>query len=147
MWPPASEPSLRAWAEEQAAKRPEGDEFRLQIETVGGDLVGTINSNRCDRRNGHFSYGIYVQRESWGNGYATEAIVPFLRYFFGELRYQKVTVNVYAYNERSIALHRKLGFVEEGRLRSMEFHGGRYHEELYFGMLADEFWERFGRSG
>ncbi|WP_231333359.1 GNAT family N-acetyltransferase [Actinomadura graeca] len=38
-------------------------------------------------------------------------------------------MGIYAFNEPSIALHRKLGFAEEGRLRDHEFLDGR-HQDL-----------------
>ena len=39
----------------------------------------------------------------------------------------------------SIRLHEKLGFKEEGRLRSMIFTNGKYYDKIYFGMTRDEF--------
>lgn len=36
-------------------------------------------------------------------------------------------------------MHRKLGFVEEGRLRRHLFLAGEYRDELMFGMTVEEF--------
>lgn len=54
-----------------------------------------------------------------------------LRYYFHELRCQKATVIVYAFNERSKQLHEGLGFRLEGRLRRTVYTNGRLHDELY----------------
>ena len=62
--------------------------------------------------------------------------------FFGELRYQKVNVFIYAYNTGSLELHHKLGFQEEGWLRRMIHTDGRYYDEFVLGMTAAEFAER-----
>jgi len=62
-----------------------------------------------------------------------------LRYYFEELRYQKVTVSVYSFNEESIALHKRLGFKQEGCLRRMIYTRGQYFDRLLFGLTADEF--------
>ncbi len=59
-----------------------------------------------------------------------------LRYFFHELRYQKVTAQVYSFNAPSIALHERLGFQVEGRLRRMIFTHGRHFDELLYGMTV-----------
>jgi RimJ/RimL family protein N-acetyltransferase len=64
-----------------------------------------------------------------------------LRFYFDELRYQKVNAGVYAFNEASLKLHAKLGMREEGRIRRAYFSGGEYHDELRFGMTAEEFRE------
>ncbi len=46
---------------------------------------------------------------------------------------------MYAFNEPSIKLHEKLGFTLEGRVRRAHFSGGSYHDELLYGMTAEEF--------
>ena len=76
-------------------------------------------------------------------GYASEAITLLLRYFFQELRYQKVTAHVYSFNEPSIKLHEKLGFQQEGRLRRMVYTNGQFFDEVLFGMTAEEFATRY----
>ena len=38
-----------------------------------------------------------------------------------------------------LALHRKLGFVEEGRRRRAQFMVGRCHDEVLLGLTVEEF--------
>ena len=137
---PASSESGRKWAEREALAEREDGSWRFAIETVGGrELVGGLSTHRVDRRNGTFSYGLGVFREHRRNGYAADAILVVLRYYFTELRFQKVFAEVYDFNERSLSLHSKLGFVEEGRIRRMLFTGGEYRDLFVFGMTAEEF--------
>jgi RimJ/RimL family protein N-acetyltransferase len=65
-----------------------------------------------------------------------------LRFMFGERRYQKCNNGAYAFNTASIALHEKLGFVQEGRRRRTALFGGEYHDEILFGLTVEEFTER-----
>jgi RimJ/RimL family protein N-acetyltransferase len=65
--------------------------------------------------------------------------VVLLRFMFAERRYHKCEARVFAHNEASLALHRRLGFVEEGRLRDHVFLTGRHHDLVILAMLADEF--------
>lgn len=146
VWPPGSTISVRQWAEREAARRPENDEFRFQIETLAGEFVGTINSHSCNRRCGTFSYGLAILPQHRRKGYAAEAIKLLLRYFFYELRYQKVTAHVFSFNDASIRLHKRLDFVPEGRLRRMVFTRGEYFDELLFGMTLEEFSARHSGS-
>ncbi|GAA4035669.1 hypothetical protein GCM10022247_71650 [Allokutzneria multivorans] len=58
---------------------------------------------------------------------------------FDERRYQKCGVSVHSFNDGSLALHRKLGFTEEGRMRRQVFAGGTHHDAALFGITAEEF--------
>jgi RimJ/RimL family protein N-acetyltransferase len=42
-------------------------------------------------------------------------------------------------NDASVRLHKKLGFIEEGRRRRQFFLNGRYYDDLLFGLLREEF--------
>lgn len=136
---PQTPEATRRWTEETSAAGAENDGFRWIVEQLDGTPVGTILTHGCDRRVGTFSYGVSLAREHWRHGYATEAIRLVLRYFFEELRYQKVTVQVYAFNEGSIALHERLGFQQEGRLRRLVYTGSQHHDVLIYGMTREEF--------
>ncbi|MCC6801600.1 MAG: GNAT family N-acetyltransferase [Anaerolineae bacterium] len=138
IWFPSSSVGTKEWAEKEA-KRPETDEFRFHIETLIGEPVGTINSHGCNPRNGTFMYGLGIKEEQRRKGYASEAIRLVLRYFFGERRYQKCTVTVFAFNGPSQKLHEALGFTLEGRLRRMIYTGGAFHDELVYGITREEF--------
>lgn len=139
---PPSAAARRRDAEQTALAPVENDQFRWAIEDRAGALVGTINTHTCDRRNGTFHYGLGVRPEYQRRGYARGAILLVLRYFFGELRYQKVGATVYSFNAPSIRLHERLGFQQEGRLRRELFTAGQYHDILIFGLTADEFAEQ-----
>jgi RimJ/RimL family protein N-acetyltransferase len=141
VWPPTSLASQKSWAEAETQRKSDKDEFFFVLENQAGDLVGTINAHHCDRRVGIFSYGIAIRNEYRQRGYAFEAIRRLQAYFFWELRYQKVTVDVYSFNPASIALHQRLRFVEEGRLRRVLFSGGKHHDLLIFGQTREEFEE------
>lgn len=144
VWPPPGTEAAREFARQESAKRPDRDEFRLIIETLDGAPAGSLNVHGVDQRRGSFEYGIALAREHWGNGYGEEAIALLLRYMFGELRYNKVQAWVYAFNERSAAMHRKFGMVLEGTVRESHFTDGRYWDSYLFGMTRSEYAEKYG---
>ncbi len=146
VWPPQSLASVKAWAQKTSTEEVKDDQYACVIENRAGEIVGYINAHTTDRRVGSFRYGVGVRAEQRGHGYAAEAILLFVRYFFEELRYQKVTATVYANNPASIHLHEKLGFQLEGRVRRVIYTQGQYFDELYYGMTCEEFAERYGRS-
>lgn len=135
---PQSKEATKQWAEKTSTQPTEKDRFFFVIETLSGEIAGSISTHSCEPRNGTFKYGLAIREEHRKKGYASEAIRILLRYFFGELRYQKVTANVYGFNKASIHLHERLGFQLEGRVRRMIYTQGRYFDELLFGMTAEE---------
>ncbi len=143
LWPPSSLESAQRWTEEEARRRPTDDALFLVIENREGERVGMISTHECERRTGTFRYGIAVRREHQRCGYASAAILLILRYFFEELRYQKVTVNIPADNLACIRLHERLGYQLEGRLRRMVFTGGQLWDEVHMGMTVEEFQARY----
>lgn len=140
LWPPISQALVRKQIEELALRSLEKDTFTWVIENMAGVAVGSIATHDCNSRSGTFSYGINVAPEHHRKGYAAEAIQLVLRYYFEELRYHKVNVQVHSHNRASIALHEYLGFVKEGTLRESVFAGGERYDILCYGMTKVE-WE------
>lgn len=141
--PPRSDEGYQRWTLEEATRPPNGDNIRLAIVAAHDkSVVGTLNTADADPRAGRFSYGIAIGHQHQRSGYASEAITILLSFMFGERRYHKCEVGIYAFNQASIALHHKLGFVDEGRLRDHEYFAGRHHDLILLGLTAEEFAER-----
>ena len=144
--PPRSRVATRKVFEESADRRPGPETLNFDLVIARREdnlMVGGIGVHEADQINGTFSYGLGLQPEYKGNGYGAEAAVLILRFMFDERRFQKCESRVNDYNSASLSLHRKLGFVEEGRLRRHLFMAGEYHDELLFGMTAEEFRELY----
>jgi RimJ/RimL family protein N-acetyltransferase len=109
------------------------------IENLEGVDVGGISLHSRDQKNGTFSFGMVINREHRRKGYAEDAVQILLRYGFWERRYQKCNSACVHTNEASIELHKKLGFVEEGRRRRQVFFNGEYHDDVLFGLTREEF--------
>jgi RimJ/RimL family protein N-acetyltransferase len=143
-FPQSNERARERTRELAALDLDQAERVPLAIEDLAtGELVGQVTAHGISRRNGTFEYGVSIFPEHRGKGFASEAIILLCRYFFDELRFQKVNATVYAFNEASIAMQRKLGFVEEGCIRRNLYTGGAYHDEYLFGMTAEEFRGRY----
>jgi RimJ/RimL family protein N-acetyltransferase len=139
--PPRSDDSFRSWTISRAERASGEDAFRLIIEKARDrTFAGTVTVGETDRRAGRFKIGIAIAREQRRRGYATEATQMILTYMFAEQRYNKCEVEVHASNTASLALYRKLGFTEEGRLRQHEFFAGAYQDVVLLGITAAEHW-------
>jgi RimJ/RimL family protein N-acetyltransferase len=136
---PQSRAATQQWAERESMRSPDDDAFRFVIENDSGEVVGSLATADCNRRVGTFSYGISIRHDQRGKGYAREAIALVLAYYFQELRYQKVTVHIFSFNDASLRLHEKLGFQREGQIRHTVFTNGRFYDAIIMGLTAEEF--------
>jgi RimJ/RimL family protein N-acetyltransferase len=118
----------------------EGDDIWLcVVEKASGELVGSTDVHATDTRHRSFEYGIEIFAEHRRKGYASEAVALLLRYYFLELGYRRAQATVYEFNPASQLLQRSLGFTEEGRLRKSLYTNGEFHDEIVYGLLAEEF--------
>ncbi len=78
----------------------------------------------------------------WGQGYGGEAVELLLRIAFNGFNLHKVWLGCFDFNECGLRTYRRVGFVEEGRLRDEKYVDGRYHDLILMAMLEDEWRER-----
>jgi RimJ/RimL family protein N-acetyltransferase len=87
------------------------------------------------------SMGIQIgERDYWGKGYGTDALRVLLRYAFAELNLYRISLSVLEGNERAMRSYEKCGFRYEGRERQVWAYDGRRWDEIYMGLLREE-WE------
>jgi RimJ/RimL family protein N-acetyltransferase len=136
---PLSPEMAKAEAEKYANFVDTSHRISFAIETLSGELAGGINIHSKDQKHGTFGFGIRINRSYQQQGFAEEALRIILRYAFYELRYQKCNSFCVHVNECSIRLHRKVGFIEEGRRRRSVYTNGQYYDNLLFGLTREEF--------
>jgi [ribosomal protein S5]-alanine N-acetyltransferase len=90
--------------------------------------------------------GYELNRAHWGKGIMTEALPAVIAYGFNDLGLHRIEANPLQYNAASTNLLHKLGFTLEGTLRQRCVFRGQYFDQLYFGLLANE-WRRVVKGG
>lgn len=76
----------------------------------------------------------------WGQGYGTETTQLMLGYSFRELGLHRISLIVFAYNERARHVYEKLGFAYEGEWREAMYKDGKRYNVITMGILRRE-WE------
>ena len=71
-----------------------------------------------------------------------EALCAMLDWGFAKMRLNRVEAEIHPDNLASLKLARKLGFVDEGRLREAGRWNGQYHDLLQLSLLRRE-WRSF----
>lgn len=80
----------------------------------------------------------FVNPEAMGNGYGTLSSILGCAYAFDTWGVHKVWAHVDATNERSLHMHLKMGFVQEGQLRDEVLRDGIYRDRLVLGLFKEE---------
>ena len=144
MYLPVTDVSEEKWIEDLNTKK-QGTDVVFVIEVVSGKKktpIGTIGLHKIDWKNRDAEMGIAIgEKKFWSNGYGTEATRLVLDYAFSHLNLHRVSSAAYDFNERSIGLQKKIGFVEEGRVRQSMYKKGKYCDKFLFGILREE-WEK-----
>jgi RimJ/RimL family protein N-acetyltransferase len=122
--------------DEQALAR----NFGFNIRALDDDrLLGFVHVevNDWTQREGWLGIGI-GRPEDWGKGYGTDAMRVLMRYAFCELNLERLTLNVFAYNQRAVRSYEKAGFVVEGRQRQYLRRGDQRYDMIFMAVLRDE---------
>jgi ribosomal-protein-alanine N-acetyltransferase len=80
-------------------------------------LIGTCGFHNIKNSAKRGELGYELGYEYWGRGLMRKALRPVLDYGFNIMRFERIEAFINVDNERSAALLKKLGFVEEGILR------------------------------
>lgn len=103
--------------------------------------IGTAGFHHVNQEDGHASFGISIgEKAEWSKGYGTDALRAICDFGFGQLRLERIELDVYEPNKRAQRSYEKAGFVTEGTLRRAQFSDGRHHDVLRMSLLLGE-WE------
>ena len=138
---PLTEMEEEKWIEEHATTRA-GSDVGFVIETINNEIpqaIGIIGLTQLKLKDRQGTFGIILgEKDHWGQGYGTEATRLIIRYSFEQMNLHRIASQVFAFNERSLKLHKKVGFFEEGVRRQAAFKNGQYWDTIEFGLLMDE---------
>ena len=116
------------------------DQYHFVICTFDGDrAIGNCGLFAVDTVNGNAGIGIMIGEKSlWGQGFGTDAMFALLDFGFGQLRLERLWLEVYDYNARGRRSYEKCGFVFEGTQRRAIFKQGSYHDVHLMAILREE---------
>jgi len=107
--------------------------------TADGRPLGGIDLHDIQLVNGSASLGIAIGDPADTNqGYGSDALRALLGFGFGELRLERIWLDVYDYNERARRVYERVGFVLEGTLRHALWRDGAFRDVLRMAILREE---------
>ncbi|KIJ62728.1 hypothetical protein HYDPIDRAFT_41856 [Hydnomerulius pinastri MD-312] len=102
------------------------------------EFMGQMTVHVLEQKNRDGTYGICLLPKFWSYGFGTEATQYIVDYSFRWLGLQRMSLTVFANNDRAIAVYQKAGFVMEGRKRACVWANNRWEDTLFMGVLRDE---------
>lgn len=105
----------------------------------GEEKVGLASISNIDKKNKRCFWAFYLKGEEYagsGVGAVTEYFI--IKYAFEELSLNKITCEVFSFNEKVIGLHEKFGFKREGFLRQHIFKNDKFEDVVVMGLLESD---------
>ncbi|MDD4200856.1 MAG: GNAT family protein, partial [Eubacteriales bacterium] len=104
-----------------------------------GEPLGRVIISRIDKHYNSLDITkIYVGGGNRGNGIGSEVLEGLVKYFFEEMKMERVTLDYFTGNTRAAALYKRLGFVDEGVARNACCKDGIYYDLNLMSMLSNE---------
>lgn len=118
-WPPYHDPLEPLW---NLARPLSGADFwgggfinpyereAWAVEGNDGRLMGRISLREIDRRSAQARLGVTFGAPFVSRGYGTEALEHFIEYYFSEMKFAAMVLDVAAPNQRAVRCYKRLGF-------------------------------------
>lgn len=122
-----------------ASRAEQTDRISLAITAAhSGAFLGEVVLNDHDEPNRSAGLRIALVAAARGQGFGSEALRLVLAHAFGPLALHRVSLEVFAFNERAIRAYEKVGFRHEGRMRDALWWNNTQHDTLLMAALATE---------
>jgi RimJ/RimL family protein N-acetyltransferase len=137
--PMLSQKAEAKWMEEEAGEISPAS-YYFSIRTLAEDkVIGELGLAVVNWSGRDAFVGLGIgETEYWSKGYGTDVMKVLLRFAFAEINLQRVTLTVFQYNPRAIRSYEKAGFRHEGCMRKYLNREGQRWDELYMGILREE---------
>ena len=115
------------------------EEFGIFVIEAAGEPVGTMRFELANRRSRIANLSeLAVHPHARGRGVADEAGRLFQRHLIADLGFHRLQLEVYAFNERSLAHTERLGYTREGVRRKAYLTEEGWVDGVLFGLVAED---------
>jgi RimJ/RimL family protein N-acetyltransferase len=136
---PLSVPLEEKWFERMLEDQGKGGYHFVICRLEEDRPIGTIGLFALDLVDGSAGMGITIGDKSlWGKGLGTDALLALLDFGFGELRLERIWLDVFDFNPRARRSYEKCGFVLEGTKRHAVHRRGEFHDIHLMSILRHE---------
>ncbi len=127
---------------EKHIKRISKDDERYDfaiIHNESKEMIGECSVLEIDEDNDSERFRIAMSTiEHTGKRYGSEAMNLIIDFVFDELKLNRLHFEVFNFNKRGIKAYKKVGFIEEGRLRQAIKVNGEDHDETIMSIIKED---------
>ncbi len=109
------------------------------IEKEGNKFAGYVSAKYINNIDRTCEFGIIIKKEFRGNAYSKEVLQLFFDYLFNQLNIRKINLKVLTDNVFAIALYKKYGFEEEGKLKEQVWQDGYYKDLIVMSLFSEKY--------
>ena len=149
---PLTEEQLLTYIKENDGEEPERLIYKA-VDGETGETVGHISLGKLDRENktGRIGKVLVGNPDHRGKGIAGQMVTAICRIGFEELALERISLGVFDFNSAAIRAYERVGFQQEGLMRSFRQVGQERWNLIEMAMLKDDWlaknlthqWERF----
>jgi RimJ/RimL family protein N-acetyltransferase len=135
---PLSHRNEREFIDANSAPAYQNANFAI-VRKSDGTMIGGCSLEGASPENRSAILGIAIgDKSAWDGGYGTDTMRVLCRFGFEHMNLHRITLEVYAGNERAKHVYEKVGFKVEACRREAHFKYGRYSDVYLMGLLEGE---------
>ena len=116
---------------------------RKYLIKVDDEIIGLVTYYWEHESSKWLEVGVVIYLpEYWNGGYGTDALKVWIQHLFNTFPIPRIGFTTWSGNSRMISVGKKLGMVEEARIRKCRLYNGKYYDSVKMGLLREEWEER-----
>lgn len=141
VWGPNTKEQSKKFLEERLKQQKETTRknYDLAITLKSGKLIGACGIDDLKLRNKKGELGYCLNKDYWGNGYATETAEALLKFGFNDLDLHRIYAKCDTRNTQSAKILEKIGMKKEGRFREHKIIDGEWRDSYFYSLLKYEY--------
>lgn len=117
-----------------------GEALRLIISTIDCEPIGFMVISDLDKPNKKANIGMLIgEKDFWNQGVGSQAMEIILKYFFDNLDFNRIGLEVFEYNLRARHMYEKVGFTVEGVQRQGLLREDKFYDVILMGITKEDY--------
>lgn len=110
------------------------------IEDISSEkFIGYCLARKIDYINRNAEFGIILNTDGRGKGYAKDSCLLLFNYLFNEINLHKIYSFVLMENELAMKIYKEIGFVIEGKIKEHIYQDGKYKDAYFISLHSNLF--------
>lgn len=144
MWSPHKDVSVSESVLKEWVAQYDNDTFyqwAIVLKSNGNEPIGSIGIVKKDERINMVHVGYCIGKKWWKQGITSEALVSLIRFFFKEVRVNRIEARYDPRNSNSGKVMKKCGLTYEGTIKQGDWNNQGICDYSMYGLVAEDYIE------